>query len=179
MVLWPYFGSSLNLWSPHHVPDQHLRALSLQIHSLHLLDSETKFLGQILSLSYFCPTCKHFHMALKRLCKLKLNGCILFSFMFGHNYPNQLPILTLRYFQFATIVNNIPMNIFVNKSLTMYQMTFLGQLYRNKRTDIKYGTKYSIHIANLISRECADLHPHSRVSCVLWHCCQPWALLSK
>lgn len=96
MVLWPYVGSLLDLWSPHHVPDQHLRALSLQIHSSHLLDSETKFLGQILSLSYFCPTCKHFRMALKRLCKLKLNSCILFSFMFGHNYPNHPPILTLR-----------------------------------------------------------------------------------
>lgn len=49
----------------------------------------------------------------------------------------------------------------------MYQMTFLGQLYRNKRTDIKSGTKYLIHIANLISRECADLHSHSRVSCLV------------
>ena len=58
-------------------------------------------------------------------------------------------------------------------------MTFLGQLHRNKRTDIKYGTKYLIYIANLTSRERADLHSHSRVSCVscgivanLEHYCQ-------
>ena len=46
-------------------------------------------------------------------------------------------------------MNNISVNIFVNKSLGIYQVTVLGLVCGSKSTDIKYGTGTSLVVQGL------------------------------
>lgn len=70
-------------------------------------------------------------------------GCILFSSILDHNFPIFL-ILTSCYFQLVTITNNILINIFVNKILTIHHITFFSQIGKNKCINPKCSIKHSI-----------------------------------